>query len=131
MQTRDLAAEAEPQTAARFGASLATEEAIENKREIAVGDPRATVGNPHDRLSVARIEREGDTTTFGRELERIVEQIDQQPAQMIRVAFDENAAVQARLKRQVLGVDQRLHCFGDLLHQRAQVERGAFDYGLL
>src|SRR5260370_37395815 len=127
MEPRDCAAETQSQAAAGFIALLAAKESLEDEWQIRRSDPRSAVRDFHYRPPVAVLQGYRDLSVFGRELEGVVEQINQQAPDVALVPVDHHVAVDAGRKRKMLCLYQRFNRLRDLMDQDAQIERSARD----
>src|SRR6266852_1603041 len=109
MEPRDFAAETQSQAAAGFIALLAAKESLEDEWQIRRSDPRSAVGDFHYRPPVAVLQGYRDLSVFGRELEGVVEQINQQTPDVALVPVDHYIAVEAGRKRKMLCLYQRFN----------------------
>src|SRR5260370_42473028 len=102
MEPRDFAAETQSQAAAGFTALLAAKESLEDEWQIRRSEPRSAVRDFHYRPPVAALRGYRDLSVFGRELEGVDEQVNQQTPDVALFLVDHYSAAQAGRKRKMV-----------------------------
>src|SRR5580700_4700907 len=88
MCSRDFAAEAQAQPTAFAGRPCATKKSIENMRQLGWMDSLAGVRDPDNRPIRVALQADINRSAYRCELQRVVEQIHNQTAQMPLVTVD-------------------------------------------
>src|SRR5258707_674033 len=130
MRVRYSPARAQAQPAAFARRPGAAKKSIENMRQLRRMDSLAGVGDAEYRAIRVALQADADRSASRCELQRVVEQIDDEAAQMTHIAVNEN--VLRRIDRKLYlsrlrqGADRRR----DLAQQRAKIQLLTIDHHL-
>src|SRR5580700_11170142 len=128
MRTRNLPAQAQAQSATFARRSCAAKKSIENVRQLRRMDSLAGVGDAEYRAVRVALQADVDRSSYWRELQRVVEQIDDQAAQMAGVDVDENVLARIDGELDFARLRQRSDRRRDLAQQRAKIEPLSIDH---